>query len=123
MPLSKQGAEIRIVEANVLLILLQQMKAHGWAAVRVWDGEEYVPVYTKYEVLSVVLDLDTPTIHFAPIGKRRQWGNRGVMCVIGNGLDLLCDYHDDKGSFAKAMDATYARIDKFHADDFNEVIV
>jgi hypothetical protein len=41
----------------------------------------------------------------------KAWGNRGVLLILGNGEDIISDYHCGNPEFAAAVDRVYAYIE------------
>jgi hypothetical protein len=52
------------------------------------------------------------TIHFAPADDKAAWGRHGVLVILGNGVDVISDYHAQGGKFEQAIKATYEWIER-----------
>jgi hypothetical protein len=62
--------------------------------------------------LRAIESVDESTLHFCH-RNARTWGNRGVSLILGNGVDVVCDYHSATGEpFGEVVDAIADRIDK-----------
>jgi hypothetical protein len=110
------------IERAILIALLVDMRAAGYEPAAVWDGEAYLMAggaeykqkrmrmhssqsadtdapdeitqpMTDDEVLDAVGSVDDPTtLHFTH-HRKRTWGNRGALLILGNGEDIISDYH------------------------------
>lgn len=99
------------IERLIILELIAKLSTDGYKPVAVWDGYEYTgaemigsaatlgeapPAMTAKQVLAAVDSTDTSTIHFTQ-QYSTAWGNRGVFVVLGNGVDVISDYHVARG--------------------------
>lgn len=112
------------IEKKVVRKLVREMKAAGWIAINVYDGEETVPVSTEAEVLDNVFAVDDSRIVFrktvVPLAPMR----RTAVIVLGNdGWDCIDDHscskdhkHDD---FEKIMDdVIYPYCEKLELENY-----
>lgn len=78
------------IERKVVRHLIRTMKAHGWIAEKVNDGEERVRCHTETEVIDNVFGVDESRVHFHN-NATGDWCV--VFIVLGNsGWDAICDY-------------------------------
>lgn len=76
------------VERKVVRHLVRAMKARGWQAAAVNDGEEVVKCKTEKDVMDAVFSVDESHIRFVKDGIRRT-----AFIVLGNdGWDAICDH-------------------------------
>lgn len=94
----RQALEKKIVRGTV-----RRLKEAGFLATQVWDGGEYVKVRTEEEVLDAVFSVDDSTVHFDG-GAGDNDHSHGVLFILGNGQDVISDYHCGDEAFDKAMD-------------------
>jgi len=132
---------MQTIERTIITALLRDMRAAGYQPAAVWDSEEYVMAgkagalehfeadsapdeitraLTDKEALDELDAVDAyTTLHFTR-HNARTWGNRGVMIVLGNGEDVISDYHaplEDSDEwdgaaepFERIIEAIYDRI-------------
>lgn len=107
------------IEKKVVRKLVRKMKAAGWMAINVFDGEETVPVSSETEVLDNVFAVDDSRIVFrkavAPFAPMRRTavivlGNDGWDCIADGSVSKPEFKHDD---FEKIMDEVQEYADKF----------
>lgn len=104
---------MQTIERVIVRRLIRAMKAKGYRVAAVWDGEEYqmpgkdgnmtslelddapdniTRPMTEREALESVDSVDECTLHFTH-ANAKTWGNRGALLVLGNGEDVIADYH------------------------------
>lgn len=98
----RQALEKKIVRGTI-----RRLKEAGFLATQVWDGGEYVKVRTEEEVLEAVFSVDDSTVHFDG-GKGENKHSHGVLFILGNGCDVISDYHCGDPEFDAAMDQVNA---------------
>lgn len=84
----------------------------------VWDSEEYVPATSCRKVIETLRSVDfNCTVHFAPVSDPKDWGRTGVMFVLGNGIDVISDYHlaTTMPEFGAAMDRVTDYVNQLEA--------
>lgn len=91
------------IERQIVRKVIRAMKAAGYLPSQVWDGGEYVSVSNETETLDAVFAVDSATIHFDG-GAGNNGKSHGVLCVLGNGFDVLSDWHIGDKVFAEVMD-------------------
>lgn len=97
------------VERKVVHHLVREMKAAGWEAYRVFDGEEFEKTATETEVMDTVFSVDEAVIWF-----RKGDLKRVASIVLGNdGYDAIadssCSRADIPGDdFEAVMEKVYA---------------
>lgn len=130
---------MKTIERTIISALMRDMRAAGYQTAAVWDGEAYVMAHgtfeelsprfhssqapntaapdhieramTDEEALAAVDAVDDSTLHFTNLNAT-TWGRRGVLLVLGNGEDVISDYHCAKGEpFSGVIDAIYARLE------------
>jgi hypothetical protein len=124
---------MKTIERLILTALLRDMRAAGYRAAAVWDGDEYnlAGSETEYstvnrdgspatieraltddEALFLIDSVDDCTLHFTR-QNADTWGNRGVFIVLGNDEDCISDYHAPKNEpFCDVITAIYDRVEK-----------
>lgn len=74
--------------------------------------DEIFRAMTAAEAIAAVDSVDEGTLHFTH-RNARTWGNRGVMLILGNGEDVVSDYHCADGEpFSKVIEALYDRLNE-----------
>lgn len=71
-------------EATTVRKVYKALKDAGNPVVRVWDGEESIPVSTRDECLEAVFAVDQAWLYTA--------SDQMAFIVLGNGWDALTDY-------------------------------
>lgn len=99
------------IERAIVTALVEECAKAGFVPRAVWDGEEYVLTLDLDRVLSAVFSVDESTIHFAPKDAPDDWGTLGVLCIGGNGEDVISDWHCGNAAFNAAVEATCRRIE------------
>lgn len=121
------------IERHIISALIRNMNDEGYLVAAFWDGEEYqmggglpgqpvvshgaedppdniVRAMGETEALDAIDTVDEGTLHFTHRNKD-TWGTRGVYLVLGNGEDVISDYHVAEGEpFGKVIKAIYDRI-------------
>lgn len=106
----------RLIEKMIIRRTIRELKAAGFVPVTVWDSEEYVPATTARKVIETLDAVDyNCTVHFAPAKNRKAWGNLGVVFVLGNGIDVISDYHCGNPEFSEAMDRVSEYVNQLEA--------
>lgn len=117
----------QIAERAIIKALIVAMAAAGYQVAAVWDGEVYqmgggksymppafvpdhAPGMDETAALEAIYSVDECTLHFTHKGKH-SWGNRGVLLILGNGADVISDYHCADKNFDDVISAIYARIE------------
>lgn len=123
---------MKTIERVIITALLRDMRAAGYQPAAVWDGGDYVMArpdgscgsrekaevparivraLLDEEAFEVIDSVDDCTLHFTN-HNAQTWGNRGVMIVLGNGEDVISDYHSPSGeAFTTIIDAITGRLD------------
>jgi hypothetical protein len=57
--------------------------------------------------------VDDGTLHFAPKTHLDCWGRLGVYVVLGNGVDIISDWHCGNKSFDAAVDAVAMKAEDY----------
>ncbi len=104
-----EASPVKVTEKAILSDLITSLKSAGFVPVNVWDGGEYVDATTLDQVWDAVDSVDESTIHFARVEEPTKWGRLGVLCVSGNGCDIISDYHCGDPKFSAAIDAVGQR--------------
>ncbi len=82
------------VETEIVTRVMKAMEDNGTPVNHVWDGEEYVRVHTRDDILEAVFSVDMSRMCFIP--SRRSGVNMSyVLIVLGNEEDALADYTMD----------------------------
>lgn len=124
---------MKTIERYVISALMRDMRYQGYNVAAVWDGEMYQLAGTRYQMVARgqssksllmerieasltdtqvfrVLDLGgTPTLHFTH-RNTDTWGNMGVLLILGNGEDVISDYHCGDEMFSSIIDSIHARL-------------
>lgn len=102
---NKLRAEQKL-ERRIAWNLLAWLQHKGFKPVMVDDGEEDTVVTTALEVMELLFNLDEARLVVQGAGED---GKRHIiLLVLGNGIDLICDYgfaEGDPDGFAEAMTA------------------
>jgi hypothetical protein len=101
------SAADRLIELVIIRRTIRELGKAGFVPVSVWDSEEYVPATSCRKVIETLQAVDyNCTVHFAPASDVSDWGRMGVMFVLGNGIDVISDYHlpVNKPEFGAAME-------------------
>ena len=113
-------ATLQKLEEKIIKRLVRECRAAGFKPVYwfdSWPGEgEYQDAQHRSatEVVKVIDTTDLGTLHFAPIGrvitKPADLENFGVFLVLGNGVDVISDWHCQDEAFNAAVEkaADYA---------------
>lgn len=97
------------IERKVVRHLIRTAKAHGYALVRVWDGEENVRVRTEHEAMETVFSVDECRISFKHPSEEKA---HCAVIVLGNdGWDAIAD-SSMGGLWDAVMDECSAYADK-----------
>lgn len=108
----------RLLEKLIIRRTIRELRAAGFIPVCVWDSEEYVPATTLRQVIETLEAVDfNCTVHFAPASDPKDWGRMGVMFVLGNGIDVISDYHlpTTRPEFGAAMDRVTEYVNRLEA--------
>lgn len=125
------------IERTIISALIRDMRAAGFQPAAVWDGEAYVMAngtfeqnsmrfhssqspdtdapdnieraMTDVEALAAIDSVDDSTLHFTH-QNATTWGNRGVLLILGNGEDVISDYHCGDTAFSAVVDGIYSRL-------------
>lgn len=124
---------MQTIERLMLTALLRDMRRAGYEPAAVWDGEEYVcarsanaadgvksfparapkkihRALTDEEALEAIDSVDESTLHFTQ-RNAREWGNRGVLLILGNGQDVMSDHHCADGEpFGEIISAIWDKV-------------
>lgn len=77
------------IERRVVRHLIRTAKAHGYALVRVWDGEESIRVSTERDAMDTVFSVDESRIVFKHPSEPKA---HCAVIVLGNdGWDAVAD--------------------------------
>ena len=90
-------------ERKIVRRVIRSLRAAGYFATEVWDGGEYVKVSSEKEIIDAVFAVDDATVHFDG-GKGANNHSHGVYFVLGNGLDVISDYHCGDKEFSDVVD-------------------
>lgn len=95
------------LERRIVWNLLRHLRAHGFRAEFVADGETRTAVSTARQAMELIFNLDEAWVLLGP----QQRGHYAwVALVLGNGTDVVSDWSLRSG-FSEAMDA-------FNGEDF-----
>lgn len=115
------------IESAILHTLILNLSQAGFKPVAVWTDEDYAmfdadgkmqnvaaghrmarsrtPVILTADQVAEIfsaIDMYAPTVHFTDPHKT-TWGNHGVMCIPGNGVDFISDYHSGDAAFESIL--------------------
>lgn len=111
-----------LIEKLIVCKLIAELDVAGFVPVQFWDGEEYqpitwksscpeaIPVQREGACIAAVRTVDEGTLHFAPKHDLAAWGNLGVLLILGNGGDIISDYHCGNKDFDAVLDRVSAFI-------------
>jgi hypothetical protein len=126
------------IERVIITALLRNMRAEGYQPAAVWDGgayqmaddktyepdklpmlsrkrntaapEEITRSMTDEEALRSIDSVCECTLHFTH-RNAKTWGNRGVLLILGNGEDVISDFHDAADEpFSEIINTIYNRV-------------
>jgi len=123
------------IERVIIRRMIADLSAAGFVPVAFWDEEEYqiiapdgthatlrplpkplrttlVTQLSADEALTMVDSVDCGTLHFAPADQLQAWGRYGVFLVLGNGEDVISDYHCGNEAFDNALQRTSKAIEE-----------
>ena len=108
------------IERIIIRRLITEAAVRGFVPVKFWDGEEYQEVEqevvcgeaTRFSAIKAIDTVDEGTLHFAPEKDRTAWGQRGVLLILGNGEDVISDWHSGDETFSAACEATLDAIEQ-----------
>lgn len=108
---------MRNIERIIIKRLIAEQAKAGYVPVQYFDGMgsdgEYVPLELNDEkILEVIDTVDAGTLHFAPAAKHEDWGRRGVLLILGNGEDVISDWHTSDEAFGQACERTLDAIEE-----------
>lgn len=101
------------IERRVVRKMIRAMKAAGWIAVRVFDGEENVRCRSEREVMDAAFSVDESCVKFSkelPSGEKLL---RSAAIALGNdGYDAIADHsvsdpNKAGDDFEAVMDSVY----------------
>lgn len=115
---------MQLVEKVIVCKLIEKLDAAGFVPVKWWDGEEYqaidnpmdnaaTPARREKQCIDAINTVDTGTLHFAPKTDLTNWGQMGVLLILGNGEDIISNYHCSTNypAFTATVDSMNAFID------------
>lgn len=126
---------MQTIERMILIALMRDMRAKGYEVAAVWDGSQYCMAVPKGEVeyfddgdpptagdivrpltdaeaLHAIDAVCESTLHFTHRDKK-TWGNRGVLVILGNGKDVLSDFHaPDNEPFCGVVTIIYDKLEE-----------
>lgn len=127
---------MKTIERMILLALIRDMRAQGYEVASVWDGDNYqmpgpdatiqeFPADSKFieggivrpmtdeEACEAMDSVCESTLHFTYRNKK-TWGTRGVLVILGNGEDVLSDFHapPTREPFQKVVIDIYDKLEK-----------
>jgi hypothetical protein len=89
----------RILEDLIIRRMIAEVTAAGFTLFGVNDGEEVIKADTVEKAREVIYSVDDSTVIFKDSRGKRL----GVLVILGNGQDVLSDWHDDEGPFDAAL--------------------
>jgi hypothetical protein len=109
---------MQLIERLIICKLIEELDTAGFAPVQFWDGEEYQTIKWKADsteankvqrekaCIECVNSVGEGTLHFAPKTDLKAWGGLGVLLILGNGQDIISDYHcaDHTPAFGPAIE-------------------
>lgn len=117
---------MKTIERYVITALMRDMRAAGYQVAAVHDGEGYwmstgwhkrapatiaEPV-TDARALEAINSVDDCTLHFTDQNST-QWGDHGVLIILGNGQDCLSNAHVyDNEPFNIIIEAIYDKLNE-----------
>jgi len=114
---------MQLVEKVIVCKLIEELDSAGFVPVKFWDGEEYQTIEWKADstvtnkvqrekaCIDAITSVDEGTLHFAPKSDLKGWGRLGVLLILGNGEDVISDYHCGNAEFSAAVDRVYKFIE------------
>lgn len=103
---TQQAIELRNrieLERRIIRHVVRELRAAGFEPDTVYDGGEYVKAHTERAVLDAVFAVDDATVHFDR-GAGANGRAHGVYFVLGNGIDVLSDWHCGDAAFDAVLD-------------------
>jgi hypothetical protein len=96
------------VERSIIRRLLLEASRAGFTVAEWYDGEEYIDVskLKEREIIATIFEVEEGTLAFTKTGDDRH----GVLLIIGNGPDVISDYHT---SLESAMEPVNAYAETF----------
>lgn len=91
------------LERRIVANLCAHMERHGWAVQGVHDGDDFHEAKTVKDAMELIFDLDDAGLYFERDGQEHR-----VLLVLGNGTDIISDWHysnGDSDGFDAAMEA------------------
>lgn len=114
------------VEKRIITALIEACELAGFVPVKFWDSGEYQDVTWKANSvgptaeqqriessITCVDSVDEGTLHFAPKSDLGAWGQRGVLLILGNGIDIISDWHCGDSAFDHAVESVAMRSEDF----------
>jgi hypothetical protein len=107
---------IRFIERAIIRQLVEALAVAGFHPVKFYDslhtpGGDYQKIAPadsldgiQRHCIEAFETTDGGTLHFAPVGRPKDWGAFGVMLVGGNGVDVISDWHSGNPHFNAAME-------------------
>lgn len=91
------------IEQKVVRHLVQTLKARGWEAAWVHDGEAKSCPKTEEDILETVLSVEEATVGFRKMLKDKKFGaltgaTHSVYLAMGNGYDVIADHTLSSGN-------------------------
>jgi hypothetical protein len=115
---------MQLIEKVIIVKLIEELDKAGFVPVQFWDGEEYQPIVWKNgstgpdnnvqrekACMDAITSVDEGTLHFASKTDLKGWGRLGVLLILGNGEDVISDYHCGNAAFDAAIQSVYKFIE------------
>ena len=103
-----------IIERRIVWNLVAKLKAAGFTAVAVYDGEEYTKTPDAQAAMELIFNLDEASLRLIRSTNTEAYAadpdsvnEHGILLVLGNGEDIISDWNysaDDTDGFNAAMD-------------------
>lgn len=115
---------MKTIERYVITALMRDMRAAGYQVAAVHVGDGYVMARTTLhrapatiaepmtdaKALEAIDSVDRCTLHFTDRNST-EWGDHGVLIILGNGEDCLSDSHSHENEpFNGIIDAIYDKL-------------
>ena len=97
------------LERRIVWNLLHVITAAGFELRSVYDGDEVTKVATPKEAMELIFNLDEASVIFCKPG----YAKHNVYLVLGNGVDVVCDYsytEGDADGFGALLEAFEAEV-------------
>lgn len=97
MMASRFGTQVSVrgrMERRIVANLIAHLERAGFAPLAVYDGEDYTKVADAKAAMELIFDLDEASLRITRPGTEIE---HGILLVLGEGEDIICDWNYTEG--------------------------